>query len=124
LQWNLREENHHKEILNWYQQLITLRKSRSALRNYRKDDLSVSVLDNRVVALHRTDITGTDHLLIIMNFSDEPVLFELPSGITWEILLDSSSESPVSNLHALPKERYTNQTIPVNPFSVAMFGNC
>jgi maltooligosyltrehalose trehalohydrolase len=90
LQWHKKSEGKHAVILEWHRQLIALRRTHPVLKNFRKSDVRVTILNSSAFVLHRQNEKGTKHLLCFFNFSEEEVLCAV-SGISshWQKILDS-----------------------------------
>lgn len=90
LDWSIRMQGRHGELLEWYKRLIALRQSHAALRNFNKQAIHVDVINRGVWSLHRHDESGSLHLLAFFNLSSEAVLHPLPPNTIWTRLLDST----------------------------------
>lgn len=88
LNWdNLTDADHH-QMLDYYKQLIALRKSTPALKNNNRKQLEVSCdEDKEMLQLHRWQ--DEQHVYCFMNFSKTEQTFEPPAGST--IIFSSSS---------------------------------
>jgi len=92
LQWHKLKEEKHREILDWYKQLIHLRKTHPALQNFDKRNISVTV-DGQMLILHRRSVSHKEELIALFNFSgDKSYSFEFPAGSNWKKLIDSSEK--------------------------------
>ena len=90
LQWNKACEGWHLLLLNWYKELILLRRSDSIFQNYDKDSISCDVIGGEGFVLHRRDKAGLSHLLCIFNLSDSPLAYTLPHLLdSWTQVLNS-----------------------------------
>lgn len=103
LQWNSINKPPHHKMLGYYKKLITLRKTLPALRDTRRESVSVEVSEEKkLLTLHRKN--DQQHLICVMNFSDE----RCESGLdhrSLHVLLDSSGaewDGPVKEPTALP----------------------
>lgn len=79
-----RQINNPDSVLNFYKQIIAIRKSEPALQ--RGDFKSLDPGDRFLMAYERS--MGEDRLLVILNFSGRDLSFSLPDG-QWISLLDS-----------------------------------
>ncbi|MGV3762782.1 malto-oligosyltrehalose trehalohydrolase [Parapedobacter sp.] len=91
LDWSIRTEGKHGELLEWYKQLIALRRSHAALRNFDKPATQFGIIGNGVWALYRQDESASSHLLALFNLSSKAIRYTLPANTTWACLLDSTA---------------------------------
>ncbi|AXC11821.1 Malto-oligosyltrehalose trehalohydrolase [Acidisarcina polymorpha] len=97
LEWKEVTEGAHSAMLDWYKQLIHLRKTTPELVNGRLDDVIVSVdEDDQWLVMDR----GT--IQVACNFGAEPLQIELPSGST--LLLGSDEVALKENELTLPPD--------------------
>ncbi len=92
LKWEKRKEGKHKVLLDFYRNLISLRKNTLALSSLDKNKLDVSGLEEeRVILVRRWK--DSSHIFCIFNFnkSEVKVRTSLP-GRRWRKILDSSEE--------------------------------
>lgn len=90
LDWNVRRNGAHLELLNWHKELIALRKSNPALQNFTKNDLRVSLFGDKGLALHRQCREQRQQLLCVFNFGENELPFLVPAHITqWKKIADS-----------------------------------
>lgn len=99
LQWELRREDRHRELLDWHRLLIHLRKSHPLLRDLSRNNIRADLLGQSGLAVHRRSSNGLHSLLCLFNFSAE----ELPYVVLQEgsYLAGSAGKS---NLHLSPGE--------------------
>lgn len=100
LDWSIRKQGTHGQLLEWYKRLIALRRSHAALKNFNKPATQITVINTGVWALQRQDESGQSQLLAFFNLSNEAVLHPLPPNTTWTCLLDSTV--PVAPAMASP----------------------
>lgn len=92
LQWNLAEKDHHKAMLDYYRQVINLRKTLPALNNTdRKKTLAEVDPDTKVLKLQRW--SNEQHLECYLNFSDSDQPLSLAEGKSFRKLFESSPSS-------------------------------
>ncbi|HEU4469838.1 MAG TPA: malto-oligosyltrehalose trehalohydrolase [Flavisolibacter sp.] len=91
LQWELTEQAPHRYMLEYYKQLITLRKTQPVLRSPDRKALHAEAREDKgSLILHRW--TEGQDLICWMNFSNKEQCFMPPSSIqNWQLLLDSAS---------------------------------
>jgi maltooligosyltrehalose trehalohydrolase len=90
LDLSLRDQGHHRVLLDFYTELIHLRKTLPALSNLDKDRLEVIGYEReRVVLMHRWQ--GDSDVIAVFNFAPQAVSLTLPvpQG-EWECLLHSA----------------------------------
>jgi maltooligosyltrehalose trehalohydrolase len=98
LNWEKRKEGRHHILLQWYRELIHLRRTLPVLKNFNRADVRVDVTGERSFILHRQDDTGRKHLVCFFNLSDKQVPCHIPSGLReWRKLLDSKEEQWTAN---------------------------
>jgi maltooligosyltrehalose trehalohydrolase len=89
LKWSNRKMGEHKIILEWHTQLLTLRRTHPALKNLKKDDVQVSVLNDSAISIYRRDSSGKNPIVIFLNFKDDVSEVQLPSTRKiWKKILD------------------------------------
>lgn len=96
-----------KELFNWYQQLIHLRKTRPALRCFERSDVNVWPVneEERILIIERTG--NSDALIIVFNFSKEVrPLPDVCHGLDY--VITSSDQEDYSTHH-------------ISPFAVSVF---
>ncbi|RYF97080.1 MAG: DUF3459 domain-containing protein, partial [Chitinophagaceae bacterium] len=92
LQWNLAEKDHHKAMLDYYRQVINLRKTLPALNNTdRKKTLAEVDPDTKVLKLQRW--SNEQHLECYLNFSDSDQPLSLAEGRSFCKVFESSPSS-------------------------------
>jgi maltooligosyltrehalose trehalohydrolase len=90
LDWTLREHGHHRQLLDLYRELLSLRRGLAPLARLSLADASVTVQDDATTILLRRS-AGAEEVLVAFHLGrDESPPIELPDG-TWEPLLDSAS---------------------------------
>ncbi len=93
LKWEKRTSGKHQVILNWHKELIKLRQTHPALRNFSKESVVAEVLQEDGIILHRKDESGKKELIALMNVSESPLSYFLPcNNGTWKKLLDSTEK--------------------------------
>jgi maltooligosyltrehalose trehalohydrolase len=89
LQWELKEQGHHRIMLDYYKQLIRMRKEEPALRSVDRKKLKVHHDEmNKVLVLQRGE--GKDSLTCFLNFSKNTRGAGVPEG-SWTKILDSAA---------------------------------
>ena len=93
---HLRGDGRHAVLLDWYRELIRLRKELPALRQLSKMQMEVVPLEHHEVIVMRrwsVDPLPRDEIAAVYNLSpkDRPVEFHLAAG-RWQKILDSAAE--------------------------------
>ncbi|RCH55304.1 malto-oligosyltrehalose trehalohydrolase [Mucilaginibacter hurinus] len=121
LQWDLQEQSHHKQLLNYYKALIGLRKEHPVLQRSGRAQLSADVdADKNVLLIHRWH--HDQHILCVMNFSGEIAHVGLPAEYSWRMLFASADARWCGNLDMLhPALTVTNAAVPAQ--SIIIYHN-
>ena len=89
LSWMDESSKEGKILFAFYKYLIALRKTRTALRGRMRDTLEVISSDENMICFARKH--KGDHIMIALNFSGEPVPFQLPSNKNMKTVFNSAS---------------------------------
>lgn len=90
LSWQLRDEDSHRTLLEFYTELLRLRRTLPALAALSRDTTRVHAWEaERVLAVHRW--SGANHAVAVFNFGGTPVgaAVPMPPG-PWTVRLDSA----------------------------------
>jgi maltooligosyltrehalose trehalohydrolase len=91
LNWERRNNEKNKILLQWYKELIHLRKTHPALKNFSKECIHAEVMQEAGLILHRKNETGKKELLALINISGTDLDYFLPGNNgSWNKLLDST----------------------------------
>ncbi len=98
LNWGLRDQGGHRLLLDWYRDLIRLRRAHPLLADHSKRRLRADVVGEKGLVVYRYSSDGQLHLVTLFNFSLELELYaEIGYAAAghgeWRKLLDSSSGS-------------------------------
>lgn len=121
LKWEKRQEGKHKVLLNFYQYLIQLRRTVSALTKLDKANLKSSAIESdKLLFLHRW--SKESQIFCIMNFSDKNVTSKAvpPSG-DWQKTLDSSEPKWMGSGSTLPDKLMHEQELTIKPQSFVLY---
>jgi maltooligosyltrehalose trehalohydrolase len=88
IQWHKRETGDHKALLEWHKQLIGMRQTHEALKNFDKNSVDVQVIGERSLLLIRRG--AYEELICLFNFGDEPVQWTYSGENVGTRILDSS----------------------------------
>jgi maltooligosyltrehalose trehalohydrolase len=98
LNWEKRSSGNHRLLLDWYRELIRLRRTHPLLADLSKKRLRADVVGASGLSVFRYSIDGDHHLVCLFNFShDTPLQFTLGYAIAqggiWQRLLGSGVAS-------------------------------
>lgn len=89
LQWRLLDQEPHKTMLNYYREIIRLRKTQPAFKNADRKNLQVT-FDQKEQTLTLKRRQGQQTVYCLMNFSKKQQAFQLPGNKNLNILLNSA----------------------------------
>lgn len=125
LNWGQQRTGQHNLLLQWYTQLIALRKTYPLLTNPDKNTIYVNVLAEKALEMRRHSSSGQQRMLCLFNFSETPVSYTLPgNGKYWQKLLDSCEaqwEEAGSVVNGLPVLTEGDAVIVLPPCSVVVY---
>ena len=119
LQWNLRKEGEHQHMLQWYKELLQLRKNHPALQNPDKKFLEVNVIQKNIISIHRWQ--GANHLLCFLNCTEETTSFKVPGDNTWQPVLDSADTKFGGSVTKIPQQIQGGNSIRLYSYGVIVF---
>jgi maltooligosyltrehalose trehalohydrolase len=98
LTWEKRSSGNHRLLLEWYRELIRLRRTHPLFADLSKQRLQADVVGAHGLSVYRYSIDGDRHLVCLYNFShDTPLSFTLgyalAQGGTWRRLIASGAAS-------------------------------
>jgi maltooligosyltrehalose trehalohydrolase len=90
LTWELRQRGHHRALLDFYAELLRLRRAVPALTALDRETMRVHVREEqRLLVMHRWH--GRSHAVAAFNFGDAALEASLPAPRgRWTVMLDSS----------------------------------
>ncbi len=120
LNWELREQDGHRALWDWYRELIRLRRTHRLLTDHSKQRLRADVVGEKGLVIYKYSADGQLHLVTLLNFSSEWSLYaEIGYAATghgeWRKLLDSSIEE------ALPATIGAGAILRLRPQVVAVY---
>lgn len=126
LQWHKRTEGKHRIMLQWYKELIRLRRSEPVLQNYGKSSVRVDPLGQDGFVLHRQSSDGQQHIFCLFNLSEKTLTHALPNLATrWEKVLGSKESACLENskekVNLLPKQAQNEEELQLPPLSVSVY---
>jgi maltooligosyltrehalose trehalohydrolase len=98
LHWALRDQDDHRILLDWYRELIRLRRTHPLLADHSKRRLRADVVGEKGLVVYRYSADGQLHLVTLFNFSLDLELYaEIGYAAAghgeWRKLLDSAAGS-------------------------------
>lgn len=126
LQWHKRNQGKHFLMLHWYKELIKLRKESPVLRNFKKDDVKVYILNQAGFIVHRKSESGNEHLLCMFNLAEYEIRCTVPyASAKWRKILDSKEkqwlEKPDNSGRIFPMVIRSGENMRLIPLSVAVY---
>ena len=121
LNWEERKSGKHKVIWEFYQRLIQLRQSITALKKLDKKSLEVSSIEaDKLLFLRRW--SGNSQIFCMMNFNQKEAIFQagVPSG-RWRKILDSSDTKWMGSGSTLPEKISPGEELTIKPQSFALY---
>lgn len=120
LNWNLRKDGWHQLLLQWNAGLINLRRQNDALRNFDKNSVSVSIINEFCYYIHRKSEDEATQLLIIINLGKNECRHTLlPEYHHWKKILDSAVYA--HDMNEVPFPGITTEEIVIPPAAVAVY---
>jgi maltooligosyltrehalose trehalohydrolase len=123
LNHHLRGDGQHHTLLEFYKELLRLRKETPALAHLSKDNMDVRTIeDQRLLILRRWN--GDSEVLAIFSFNDSQtsVILPVPAG-HWRKTLDSAEERWQGEGSVVPEELSSKGkvTVTLSPWAFALF---
>jgi maltooligosyltrehalose trehalohydrolase len=124
LKWNV-DMHQNKMLLQWYKELIRLRKTCKALQNFNKEDVTANMKEE-LFSLHRRSVSPGEQLICVFNFSStKSFCFQFPAGKNcWEKVLDSQDKRWIDGKTSFQPQRMmipSSNEISVPPLSVSVY---
>ena len=123
LNHNLREGGQHRILLEFYKQLIQLRKETSALACLSKDNMDIrAVKEHKLLFLHRWKGDSEVIALFNLNNNQESVTLPIPVG-HWDKRLDSAEKHWQGKGSIVPEQLDSKGevTLTISPWAFALF---
>jgi maltooligosyltrehalose trehalohydrolase len=122
LDHGLRGEGWHRTLLEFYQELIRLRKETPALARLSKNTMAVRGFEDKVLLIQRW--SEGDEVVLVFNFSQDQssVTLPMPAG-RWHKRLDSAEERWQGKGSTIPEQLDTKGkvTLTLTPWALALF---
>lgn len=94
LDWSETGQSARQTLLRWHRELIALRKSHPVLQHFAKNDVSVNIVNDKCLVLHRRSADQSQELACIFNLGEEIAEVHLPGYYpSWEKLIDSTDSN-------------------------------
>lgn len=127
LQWQQRNKDYHLITLNWYKELIRMRKTLSSLKEFEKSNTNAEVIGEKAFALFRhSDETG-ESITCLFNFSENKVTYSPAEKNLFKKLLDSTGKQwqphNASKDHSHPNNIEKGKAIILAPTSVVVYSS-
>ncbi|MFC1938946.1 DUF3459 domain-containing protein [Chloroflexota bacterium] len=122
LDHSLCREGWHRTLLEFYQELIRLRKKTPALARLNKNTMEVREFKDKLLLIHRW--SEDNEAVLVFNFSQDQssVTIPIPAG-RWHKRLDSAEKRWRGDGSTIPKQidAKGGVTITLNPWALALF---
>ncbi|MGE5679824.1 MAG: malto-oligosyltrehalose trehalohydrolase [Bacillota bacterium] len=121
LNWESINKGGHKVMLEFYKELIRLRKSNAALESFDRSSIEVKgVEEDKIVFMQRSNRDA--NVICIMNFSNIEVTTyaNMPEG-RWKKILDSSDKRWVGKGSSTPEVIEKSQDITISQYSFSLY---
>jgi maltooligosyltrehalose trehalohydrolase len=121
LNWDLRQEDQHKTLLNYYRRLIELRRQLQISQPTYADDIEItSDEDKQVIFYQRALPQGP--LLCLMNFNPAISIVDIaPADRPWELQIDSAAQEWEGPGSSLPEKITELRSLELAPLSFALY---
>jgi maltooligosyltrehalose trehalohydrolase len=117
LQWNLIEKDKHKIMLDYYKELIRLRKTNPVLKELNRKNLEVECnADQKTLVLKRWN--ENEKITCFMNFSKEKQIVAINRPLCKKIF--DSSDPKWNGIESFPNE-IKEETITIHPESIIVY---
>jgi maltooligosyltrehalose trehalohydrolase len=125
IHWEKRNKGQYQIILQWHKELIQLRKSLTALKNFEKKDVQVQVLENGFILIRQTT-DAKEQLVCLFNLSSQEIPCKFPEGKgQYKKILDSKESKWLPKAHGAyqpaPMNAVPGQVLSLWPYSVIVY---
>lgn len=123
IDWNKRQKGSNKILLEFYKELIRLRKDIPALSSLDKESLEVRAdPGNNMISLRRWK--DESHIIVLFNFSKKDIIVNVPlPPAKWQKLLDSSESKWNGRGTLLPNRIEGDNNLRIKAESFALFSS-
>lgn len=120
LNWELKQEQKHQTLWQFYQYLIQLRQTHPALQHRERNSISATCdEEKKLIFLQRSSETVS--LYCVMNFSTEAMIFQSTWERTADKLLDSAEDKWLGPGSTMPDQFSAQQITTVQPQSFVIY---
>lgn len=123
LNHNLHVEGQHRDLLEFYKQLIRLRKETPALAYLSKKNMEIQIIEeHKLLSLHRWNGDNEVMALFNLNHNQTSVTLPIPMG-RWRKRLDSAEKHWYGKGSTVPEQLDSKgeSSLVFNPWAVALF---
>ncbi|MGB7445138.1 MAG: malto-oligosyltrehalose trehalohydrolase [Coleofasciculaceae cyanobacterium] len=120
LNWQQRDQGKHQVLLKFYQFLIQLRCQLPALKKLNRQNLEVLHGENEQLILLRR-WHDTNQVLLIMNFSQQALSWQVTLDNNWQKRLDSSESQWLGSGSGLPETLTLGENLAIQSQSLALY---
>lgn len=122
LQWHVWKEGHHKIMLDWYKELISLRKKTASLHEFEKKNVHAEVIHEKALALFRNAAGTEESIVCFFNFSEESIDYNFTGKKIGEKIIDSKEGRwLVDQDNNTSNSAINNKSIRLMPLSVTAY---
>ena len=123
LDHRLRDDGQNHVLLEFYRELIRLRKKTPALAHLSKDNMDVRIIEgHKLLLLHRWN--GHNEVMTVFSLNDSQAAISLPiQAGRWQKRLDSEEERWQGGGSVVPEQLYSERevTVTLGPWAFALF---
>lgn len=126
IDWSKREKGHYKVILEWYKNLILLRRTSPALQNMNKNFIRIYTSTQKGFMMHRRTEDEHQQFIAMFNFSKEELELTIPAySKKWSKIIDSKDKKWLikSNAEELPQVAKAGDIITLAASSIVAYKN-
>lgn len=120
LKWKKKEKRDSRALLDFYRQLLQLRKDIPALCHLSKKDLEVRKVEDRLLLVRRWH--GESHVCSLMNFSSQATAYHIDLGPgRWRKVIDSSEKRWMGTGSLMPGWYVSGRSVAMNALSFVLY---
>lgn len=108
-------------MFNYYHELIRLKLNHPVMRDYNRDEVNASQINDHAVLLTRK--LNENHLIALMNFNKRKLAFQLPIDVSRLKLLIDSAEKKWGGERENEQEIFSGNEINVFPSSIVILSD-
>ncbi|MFO8166127.1 MAG: DUF3459 domain-containing protein, partial [Desulfatiglandales bacterium] len=120
LKWKKKEKRDSRALLDFYRQLLQLRKNIPALCHLSKEDLEVRKVEDRLLLVRRWH--EESHVCSVMNFSSQEIAYHIDLGPgRWRKVIDSSEKRWMGTGSLMPGWYVSGRSVAMNALSFVLY---